>query len=203
MADDRFQNKYRIPSARAAWWDYGDSGAYFVTICTKGKGHFFGKISEKQLVVTKTGELAAHLWHEIPHHFPYAQLGAFIVMPNHIHGIIIIEKPISAVVVETQFIASDTRKQSEHKMTKDPNHLNNPPGGITGDKNPMLSDNLSRILRWYTGRVSFESHKIDANFGWQARFYDHIIRSDESYHRISEYILNNPAKWEEDRFYCE
>lgn len=60
MANDRFQNKYRIPPARAAWWDYSNSGAYFVTICTKSKSHFFGKISKNQLVTTKIGELAAH-----------------------------------------------------------------------------------------------------------------------------------------------
>ena len=76
-------------------------------------------------------------------------------------------------------------------------------GGITGNKNPMLYDNLSRILRWYTGRVSFEAHKIQADFAWQPRFHDHIIRDDTSYNTISEYILGNPGQWKDDRFFSE
>jgi len=74
-------------------------------------------------------------------------------------------------------------------------------GGITGIKNPMLSDNLSKIIRWYKGRVSFESHKIQADFAWQPRFHDHIIRNNSSFQRIKNYIYENPAKWTDDKFY--
>lgn len=74
-------------------------------------------------------------------------------------------------------------------------------GGITGDKNPMLHDNLSRIIRWYKGRVSFESRKNNADFAWQPRFYDHIIWNEKSYHTIAGYIVNNPLEWEKDKFY--
>lgn len=198
MADDLFRNKYRIPSARAAWWDYGHCGAYFVTICTKNKTHFFGKIAEAQFSATPIGQLAATHWQEIPQRFPYAQLGAFIVMPNHVHGIIIIDKP----AVETRFIASEGRELNT-EITPESETQQQKRGGITGDKNPMLLENLSRILRWYTGRVSFEAHKIHADFGWQPRFHDHIIRSDSSYHTILEYIVTNPAKWNEDTFFSE
>ncbi len=75
------------------------------------------------------------------------------------------------------------------------------PGGITGDKNPMLYDNLSRAIRWYKGRVAFEIHKINTGFAWQSRFHDHIIRDDKSFERITNYIKNNPAKWSDDKFY--
>jgi len=71
--------------------------------------------------------------------------------------------------------------------------------GFAGNKNPMINDNLSRIFRWYKGRVSFESRKLHANFTWQSRFYEHIVRNDESFHRISNYILNNPSKWTGDK----
>ncbi|MEX2403493.1 MAG: hypothetical protein WD625_05130, partial [Balneolales bacterium] len=90
--------------------------------------------------------------------------------------------------VETRLIASLRRVAKQ-------------PGGFAGNKNPMLHDNLSKIVRWYKGRTSFESRKIHAGFAWQSRFHDHIIRNDESFHRISEYIINNPAKWQEDKFY--
>jgi len=73
-------------------------------------------------------------------------------------------------------------------------------GGITGNKNPMLHDNISRIMNWYTGRVTFESHKINNLFGWQARFHDHIIRDFEEYQRIKDYIRNNPKNWNSDTF---
>jgi REP element-mobilizing transposase RayT len=96
---DQFKNKYRIPSARAQWWDYGNDAAYFITICTKNRSHFFGKITDQKLFASPAGDIAANIWHEIPANFPYAQLGAFVVMPNHVHGIIIIEKTVSDVAV--------------------------------------------------------------------------------------------------------
>lgn len=201
MEDDLFQNKYRIPPARAAWWDYGNCGAYFVTICTKNKTHFFGKITEVQFSISEIGRLAATHWQEIPHRFSYAQLGAFVVMPNHVHGIIIIDKPTT--LVETRFIASEL-SGSDSEVNEKVSSTDPPKrGGITGDKNPMLYDNLSRIVRWYTGRVSFEAHKIHADFAWQPRFHDHIIRDDTSYNTISEYVVNNPARWNEDKFFSE
>nr|WP_311196069.1 transposase [Antarcticibacterium sp. 1MA-6-2] len=65
----------------------------------------------------------------------------------------------------------------------------------------MLNENLSKIIRWYKGRTTFEIRKIDPNFSWQSRFHDHIIRNDQSFHRISEYIKNNPSNWKEDKLH--
>jgi REP element-mobilizing transposase RayT len=77
----------------------------------------------------------------------------------------------------------------------------NQPGGATGHKNPMLHANLSSIIRWYKGRTTFESRKVLPDFAWQPRFYDHIIRNDKSFQRISDYIVDNPLNWAKDRFY--
>jgi REP element-mobilizing transposase RayT len=74
-------------------------------------------------------------------------------------------------------------------------------GGSTGDKNPMLHDNISRIIRWYKGRCSFEIRKNNPQFAWQSRFYDHIIRTDESYQKIHNYIENNVSNWNLDQFF--
>ena len=93
---DRYKNKYRIPSARAQWWDYGWNGAYFITICTKNREHFFGEIRNGKMELSPLGVIADILWHEIPHHAPYVELGDFVVMPNHIHGILILNKPVDA-----------------------------------------------------------------------------------------------------------
>lgn len=69
-------------------------------------------------------------------------------------------------------------------------------GGFSGNKNPMINKNLSTIIRWYKGRVTFESRKTHADFAWQSRFYDHIIRNDNEHQRITDYIINNPVKWQ-------
>src|SRR5664279_5405415 len=87
-----FQNKYRVESARMKNWDYSWPGLYFITICTDGREHYFGEITNRQMHINETGELAQTFWMEIPTHFPFIILDAFMIMPNHIHGIIIIEK---------------------------------------------------------------------------------------------------------------
>ena len=76
-------------------------------------------------------------------------------------------------------------------------------GGFAGTKNPMLNDNISRIIRWYKWRCSFEIRKIDTNFKWQSRFHDHIIRNTKSFEKIQNYIFNNPKNWKEDKFHIE
>jgi len=76
----------------------------------------------------------------------------------------------------------------------------NETGGFAGNKNPMLHQNISRIIRWYKGRCSFEIRKIHADFNWQSRFHDHIIRDARSFETIQNYIANNPANWNKDKF---
>ena len=90
---DKFRNKYRIASARAPWWDYEQNGAYFVTICTQNRYHFFGEIKKGIMHLSRTGVIADIMWHQIPHRTPHVALGEFVVMPNHIHGILILDKP--------------------------------------------------------------------------------------------------------------
>lgn len=90
---DRFQEKFRISSARLRNWDYGWNGIYFITICTAGHDPFFGVAENNKMVLSEIGLTAQSLWLEIPVHFDYIQLNTFVIMPNHIHGIIIIQKP--------------------------------------------------------------------------------------------------------------
>lgn len=89
----KFQNKYRIDSTRLQNWDYGSNGKYFITICTCVMKHFFGKIANEKMLRNEIGELADGYCHKIPNHFPYVHLDEFIVMPNHIHGILVIDDP--------------------------------------------------------------------------------------------------------------
>lgn len=90
---DKFQNKYRNKTFRAQWWDYGWNGAYFITICTKNREHHFGEIENGKMILSHTGVIASILWNEIPKHHDFVALGDFVVMPNHVHGILIINNP--------------------------------------------------------------------------------------------------------------
>lgn len=214
---EKFRNKYRVPSARLQNWDYGANGAYFITICTKEMQHFFGEVVDKKMILNSVGILAEEFWIEILNQFPYVELGNFQIMPNHMHGILIIDKSVVATV-ETRFIASnldgiiedgiiegeyikDDADSSETRLIASVLSEKDGIGGFAGENNPMLADNISRIIRWYKGRCTFEMRKINPNFGWHSRFHDHIIRNSESFERIQNYIEENPARWEEDKFY--
>jgi putative transposase len=209
---EKFRNKYRVPSARLQNWDYGSNGAYFITICTKEMQHFFGEVVDKKMILNSVGVLAEEYWIEILKEFPYVEFGNFQIMPNHMHGILIIDKSVVPATVETRFIASNLDGIIEDERSKDDADSSETRliasvpekdgiGGFSGENNPMLSDNISRIIRWYKGRCTFEMRKINPNFGWHPRFYDHIIRNSESFERIQNYIEENPARWEEDKFY--
>lgn len=178
----KFQNKYRIDSARLKTWDYGNDAPYFVTICVQNHQQLLGCIKDGEMLLNPSGEMVRRIWLQIPEQFDYAQLGAFVVMPNHFHGIISIDK--------------STNPECEAENTSE-----NPwRGGFAKEKNPMLNKNLSTVIRWFKGRATFEIRKLNPNFEWQSRFWDHIIRSNTAFNNIENYILNNPKKWSEDKF---
>jgi REP element-mobilizing transposase RayT len=109
---------YRKPIIRAQWWDYGWNGAYFITIYTKNKEHFFGEIKDKKMILSKVGVIADVLWHQIPHYRPYIELEEFVVMPNHIHAIITIDKPIEKIEnEEAERFFLERRFQNQGKDT--------------------------------------------------------------------------------------
>ena len=190
--EKKYQNKYRIPSARLKNWDYGSNGAYFITICTQNREHFFGEIVDKQFIATEIGTLAEKFWMEIPQHFPYIELGNFVVMPNHVHGILIIDKNVKTLQCNV----------SENESPVETLHCN-----VSTNKNEQManispkSGTISTILRSYKSVVTKNARFIHAEFGWQPRFHDHIIRNAPEWERIQTYIENNPMNWKEDKFY--
>lgn len=187
---DLFKNKYRIQTTRLQNWDYGNNAPYFITVCTKNRFNYFGEIKNNEMKLYEIGSLAEHFWKEIPIKFPFAKLDDFIVMPNHIHGILFIEKS-----VETRLIASNIDNDFNSEETRLIASLR---GGVTKNMNPMLNENVSRIIRWYKGRCSFEIRKITDDFGWQPRFHDHVIRDSKSFETIKNYIAKNPSTWKTD-----
>tara|TARA_R110002126_G_scaffold185155_1_gene333657 strand:+ start:11103 stop:11807 length:705 start_codon:yes stop_codon:yes gene_type:complete len=224
------QSLHNLPtrkSIRLKGWDYENPGFYFITICTYQSQHYFGEIKDKRMHLSSEGEIAANIWDLIPNQFPNASLDAFISMPNHLHGIIqiiddqalnmdainhpnISSSGISTDAINHPNISSSgistdaiNRVRTDGNKNENKNEINRKkPGGITGKKNPMLSEgNLGRIIRWYKGRCSYEIRKsCNLGFGWHSRFYDHIIRNEKALNTIRNYILKNPENWDKDRF---
>ena len=190
MKGDKFKNKYRIKSTRLQNWDYSNNGYYFVTICTKNKNKYFGEIKNKEMILNDIGKIAEKCWLEIPKHFDFVVLDEFVIMPNHIHGIIIINKnDISSLLPETQNITSFTETQNITSLRQCPNKQN---------KFRVQSKNLASIIRGFKIGVTKYANQNNITFRWQPRFYDRIIRTEIELPNIREYIAFNPGKWQED-----
>jgi len=212
----RFSDK----GLRLQSWDYSWDGKYFITINTKDKVECFGDVISEELHHSAQGRLANEFWEMIPEQFPFARLDEFIVMPNHVHGIIEIDKSNS---MDTANSGDSNSGDSNSGESNSGDAINRIPtadiptadiptadipttdiptdaiagtvGGFAGQKNPMLYDNLSRVLRWYKGRVTYEIHQAGYEFAWQTLFYDRIIRNEMELNRIRQYIRNNPKNW--------
>ncbi len=186
-----FKNKYRVSSARLQHWDYGSNAAYFITICIKNREQLFGQIVEGKMQLNELGILANRYWQEIPQHFNFVALGNFVVMPNHFHGIIIINKTeIEPLNVETRQCLVSTNETNEPNKTFGQMRFQN-----------QGKNTLSSIVGSYKSAVTKKARKINNEFNWQSRFHDHIIRDAQSFENIQNYIETNPLNWEKDMFY--
>ncbi len=189
----KFRDKYRIPPARAQWWDYGNDGAHLITICTKNRECCFGNVVDAKMQLSHIGLLADVFWHEIKNHATNVRLDAFQVMPNHIHGVLILngnERETDNSSVETT-----------HALSLPPDSLPQPPSPGQKRFQHQGSNTISSIIGSYKSAVTKHAHRLGYEFDWQDRFHDVIIRDEEAYIRIAHYIKNNPAKWDEDKFH--
>lgn len=178
----KFRGKYRIESVRLKGYDYSSDGAYFITICTKNREHFFGEAETRQwhvstkMKLSGIGEIAKQFWQKIETLHDFIILDEWVIMPNHTHGIIFIQKPVVN--------ADDTSAV--------------PPPEPQFGKLPKKS--ISSIINHHKGAVKKWANENEyQHFRWQKNFYDHIIRNEDELNRIREYIFNNPANWEKDK----
>ncbi len=196
---DKYKGIYRNESSRLKGYDYGENGMYFITICTNDKQHFFGNVSDGLMKLSELGKIAHDIWMQIPDQFPFIELANFVIMPNHTHGILNINK---SDTVRTRSIASPNNNNITAKNnSQDAQQIDDINGGITKHHTPMFYENISRIIRWYKGRCTFEMRKINKKFFWQSSFHDHIIRDEKSFNNIQNYIFNNPKNWVDDKFH--
>lgn len=194
---DKFKSKYRIPSARAPFWNYSWEGLYFVTICTHNQEHFFGEITVGMMKLSEIGNIVNKEWLKTFVLRPDMNLwmGEYIIMPNHFHAIIGIGK--------NQF-NSDGRDAVQYK---DAVHFRDAKHCVSTSQTlnhfTAQSKNLPSIVRGFKIGVTKNARLINPEFTWQTRYHDNIIRNDKSYQTIADYIINNPMDWKNDKFYCK
>jgi len=222
-----YHNKYRIESTRLQNWDYSSAGFYFFTICTKNRNNIFGEIINNQISLNGAGEIVWECWNDLPNHYPNLMLDEFIVMPNHIHGIIrIIDNDHSNNIIDgyKNKNVEDIKNVIGNENVVNINNGNDVVidveiGGdnvvetglrpvstnINMDTNKNYKNHgLSEFIRALKSFSARRINKMDFDYGnqiWQTRFHDHVIRNHDELCRIREYIKNNPANWQKDDFF--
>jgi putative transposase len=166
MSDDLlFKNRYRIPSARLAGWDYRWAGVYNVTINTWGRVRWFGEVRQAQTVLSPVGEAVAAEWKIIPRDHPRVTLDEWVIMPDHIHGLLIFHGR-----------TPDEPDRSKH----------------------LLAQSLGVVIGRFKGEATkrIRRNLKQRTFGWQARFYDTVVRDLAHLEHLRAYIRENPLRWE-------
>ena len=208
MSDDRFQNKYRIESARADWHDY-DGGSYFITICTKNREHFFGEIVDGKIVLSDIGKFADEQFKNVSSHYPYAEIPLWTIMPNHVHAIVVISacRDVACNVFEKLTTDNDACNISHAESICSEGDVARYVSTNPTDKNEYMAErspkqgSLAAVIRGLKSAVTKYANENALDFSWQPRFHDHIVRDTPEMNRIADYIENNVANWKDDEFY--
>ncbi len=179
-------------SIRLPAYDYAQEGYYFVTICSHHRKAYFGNIDRRGVMkLSSIGQIVKNDWLQIPTYFQNIRLDKYVIMPNHLHGIILIKGYFRRGLIhqtpDIPYGKIDGRDESR-------------PYSIL--KNPMKIKRatLGQIIRHFKGRAAYDIHQNGfPSFQWQRNYYEHIIRNEESIEKIREYILQNPENWRNDR----
>jgi putative transposase len=190
-------------SIRLKGYDYTQAGAYFITICTNDMKCIFGTVENEEMILNEFGEIAYNEWSKLPQRFTNSELDVFQVMPNHLHGIIILNTIRSTVGATLAVAPIDERATVKVAPTGEGTVKVAP----TDEENMKVAPTVGDIVGAYKSIVSNEMLKIfkerNKTMGklWQRNYYEHIIRNELAYQNISNYIISNPAKWDGDKFY--
>ena len=194
---DKYHNKYRINSTRLQNWDYGWSASYYITICTHHRTRFFGQIKSGKMHLSEAGFIAQKCWMEIPGHFTFVKLSDYVIMPDHLHGILsIMTNNHSDIDVETRHALSlrqYPQKQIDPRQTDQSTGQSSTPGQKRFQHQGVHT--VSSIIGAYKSVVTKNSHLMGLEFRWQDRFWDHVIGDFNEFERIRKYINDNPAAW--------
>jgi putative transposase len=178
------RSAHRRRSIRLPGYDYTQPGGYFVTICTKDQGRVLGEVADGQVGLTALGQVASQCLADLPAHFPAVELDEWVVMPNHIHVILILRSPGGGVQLNAPTVRTGSQNHTE------------------GRAFPRLSPGkgtLAVVVRTYKAAVTTLARREHLAEGvWQRNYYEHVIRSGAELRRIREYIALNPLAWERD-----
>ena len=198
MSYEKFQNNYRIPSARTKWHDYS-GGDYFITFCTAAHERYFGEIVNGVIQLTEIGKYTEECVRKIETHYDDVEIPLYVIVPNHIHMIICIDGKYAEMGtenghghghVETEHAPSLPRRTSSSKNTNEKMRT------ISRSKG-----RLSSVVGSIKSAVTRYANENNISFKWQTRFHDHIIRNQNESNKIAQYIENNPYNWTTDD-YC-
>jgi len=170
-------------SIRLQCYDYSQAGALFITICTNNRENLFGDIVAGAMQLNDAGQTVERCWVDIPAHFPCVELDEFVVMPNHVHGIIVLTDALTTVG------AKDLRAKNR---AKDISPLQNRPSGASGTIGSIVRGFKIGVTKWFRQQTTI--HEV-----WQRNYWEHIIRNETERDRFREYIRNNPSRWEQDK----
>jgi len=179
-----FQEKYRVESTRLQGRDYAQPGKYFITICTKNRHHWFGEIRNGIMGLSDVGCIVHNYWMQIPDHFSHIQLDRFIVMPNHIHGIISIHHHSFSVETCDSHVSTYKHIFSHELRVISGLIIPRPKPGSIGSIIGQFKSSCTKQIR----SMGF------TDFAWQPRFHDRIIWNNNVLHTIRKYIKNNPTQ---------
>ena len=172
---------HRRRSIRIPGYDYSQPGAYFVTICVRGRERLLGDVGDRQVVLNDVGRIVQESWDRISQHFPHVVTDAFVVMPNHVHGVVTI----------TDHVVGAT-----HASPLQPGENDYPRGPKRGSLGAIVGSFKSAAAR----RINQSRGTIGVPF-WQRGYYDRIIRNQAEMDRIRKYIDENPIKWDLDPYH--
>jgi putative transposase len=173
-------------SIRLKEYDYSLAGAYFVTICCHTKKSLFGSIVNEEILLSDFGEIANEEWLKLPERFFNIELNIFQVMPNHIHGIIVLYEPESRVTARVTPTVGNIIGAYKSLVTNKCLKLFKQKSFVGAGLAPALKKPTQNIM----GKI------------WQRNYYEHIIRNEKSYQEIYDYILYNPLNWKEDKYFA-
>ncbi|MCZ2480837.1 transposase [Aquirufa nivalisilvae] len=203
MKPRKFRNKYRVDSTRKPNWDYRRPGVYYITLVTKNRIHFFGSIvkripnSDNEMHLSELGKLADKFWQEIPLHFPFVELGNFVIMPDHMHGMLIIKNNPE---IKSNITVSKEEETSFNSNVFEPNFESIQRAYTCSIRENMASispkyGSISTVVRSYKSVVSKFAHMINPDFDWHSNYHDYVVLSRNAYDNMQRYTLNNPKNW--------
>lgn len=191
-------------SIRLKGYDYSQNGAYFITLCAQNKECLFGEIvgagsKPAQMILNDTGKIIEYTWNDLPNHNHNIELDEFIIMPNHIHGIVIITKD--------ETIVGAVRAGSKPALTAETATIDTRAGLERAGLEPApTGDGLSEIVRQFKTFSAKRINKLCKTHAiavWQRNYYEHIIRNEQSLQEIRGYIINNSYMWKQDELFCK